>query len=129
MGAKAQLKLDVVSKVEQGKIPRKQARQILGKSERTLERYIAEFRREGVVFVKHGNQGKRPKNKIDDGLKQIFPRGAHRHSGLKGNELNSSCQCDVSSIKNLIRSFVVKTLSRSKVDTVFNRLEILIRKS
>ena len=43
MGAKAQLKLDIVSKVEQGKILRKQARQILGKSERTLERYIAEF--------------------------------------------------------------------------------------
>jgi len=56
VGAKAQLKLDVITKVEQGKIPRKQARQILGKSERTLERYIASFRKEGVVFVRHGNQ-------------------------------------------------------------------------
>jgi hypothetical protein len=31
-GAKAQLKWDVITKVEQGKIPRKQGRQILGKS-------------------------------------------------------------------------------------------------
>ncbi|NDC23441.1 MAG: hypothetical protein EBZ49_04850 [Proteobacteria bacterium] len=38
VGAKAQLKLDVITKGEQGKIPRKQARQILGKSERALER-------------------------------------------------------------------------------------------
>lgn len=70
VGAKAQLKLDVITKVEQGKIPRKQARQILGKSERTLERYIASFRKEGVVFVRHGNQGKKPRNRIDDDLKQ-----------------------------------------------------------
>lgn len=70
MGAKAQLKLDVISKVEQGKIPRKQARQILGKSERTLERYLARYRKKGVVFIRHGNQGRRPRNKINEELKQ-----------------------------------------------------------
>lgn len=70
MGAKAQLKLDVVSKVEQGRIPRKQARQVLGKSERTLERYVTKFRKQGVLFVRHGNCGKKPKNKIPDELKR-----------------------------------------------------------
>jgi len=70
MGAKAQQKLDVISKVEQGKIPRKQARQILGKSERTLERYLARYRKNGVVFIRHGNQGRRPRNRINEELKQ-----------------------------------------------------------
>lgn len=70
MGAKKQLKLDVVGKVEAGKMSRRQAEQVLDVSQRTLERYMASFRKKGVTFILHGNSGRRPANKTDGKLKQ-----------------------------------------------------------
>lgn len=69
MGAKGQLKLDIISKVESGKIRRREACLILDVSSRTLERYICAYRDLGVVFVKHGNYGRSPANKTSDELK------------------------------------------------------------
>lgn len=70
MGVKAQLKLDVVHKVELGKIDRRRACLALDVSERTLERYIANYRREGALFTRHGNDGRVPINKTEEKIKE-----------------------------------------------------------
>lgn len=63
MNANEQLTLDVITKVFSSLMNRKMAQQVLGVSERTLERYLQAYRKEGPVFVKHGNCNKTPTNK------------------------------------------------------------------
>jgi len=70
MGAQKQIKLDVISKIESGNMGRRQGEQVLDVSERTVERYIANFRKKGVTFILHGNSGRKPANKTDADLKQ-----------------------------------------------------------
>jgi transposase len=74
MGAVEQLRLDVILKIESGKMRRSQACAILDVSERTLERYIASYRKLGPVFLKHGNFGKVPANKSKDEVKSTVQR-------------------------------------------------------
>src|SRR3989338_5347626 len=69
MGSKSQIKLDVVCKIESGKVRRKEGGLILEVSPRTLERYISKYRRLGPLFIRHGNQGRAPRNKTSDELK------------------------------------------------------------
>lgn len=63
LNAKAQLKLDVITKVIQNKISIRSAQQILDRSERTIYRYIQEFVSKGPLFVKHANCNQAPINK------------------------------------------------------------------
>lgn len=64
-----QFKLDIVSRYLSGKIPRRVAIKALQVSEETLRRYCRAYEKKGVLFMKHGNAGKRPHNKISDDLK------------------------------------------------------------
>ncbi len=61
-----QFKLDIVSRYLAGKIPRKVALKALRVSEDTFRRYCRAYEKKGVLFLKHGNSGKRPHNKISD---------------------------------------------------------------
>jgi len=70
MSAAEQLRLDIVVKVSSGIIERKQAQKILNVSERTLRRYLRDYLKEGVLFIKHGNCGVRPPNCLDVDLKK-----------------------------------------------------------
>lgn len=70
MGSKAQLKLDVVCKIELGKMDRHVGCQLLNVTSRSLERYISRYRKEGPCFIKHGNQGRSPTNKKSDDLRK-----------------------------------------------------------
>ena len=72
MNASEQLKLDVVSKLDSGKIDIKRAMQILGKSESTLFRYLRSFKKIGVHFIKHKNSNKTPRNKISSSLEKTI---------------------------------------------------------
>jgi transposase len=65
MNSKEQLKVDVIGRLDSGKVTAKQAMQILNKSESTIYRYLRNYQEEGVLFVKHKNSFKRPANKID----------------------------------------------------------------
>ncbi len=69
MGAKEQIKLDVVCKIEAGKLDRDKGRLILDVTKRSLERYIAKYRKEGPRFILHGNKGRKPANKKADEFK------------------------------------------------------------
>ena len=64
-----QFKLEIICKVEQKKLSVRQAAELLRISERTVFRYIKEYRKMGAFFLKHGNCLKRPWNKTDDKIK------------------------------------------------------------
>lgn len=66
LDSKAQLIVDVISKVAQGKIRIVNAAKLLNKSRRTIERY----QEVGIQFVIHRNTGRSPANKTLDSLKR-----------------------------------------------------------
>jgi transposase len=70
MDSKAQLTVDIISKVAQGKISIINAAKLLNKSRRTIERYLQRHQQLGIQFVVHRNTGRVPANKAPDGLKQ-----------------------------------------------------------
>jgi transposase len=70
MSAQEQLQLDIVVKVFSGSMTRGQGQQILNISERTLRRYLRDYWRLGVLFVKHGNCETPPVNRHSVELKQ-----------------------------------------------------------
>lgn len=70
MDSKAQLTVDLITKVAQGKMTINSAAKLLNCSRRTIERYLCRYQKIGIQFVVHGNVGKSPHNKIDDKLKQ-----------------------------------------------------------
>lgn len=70
MGAKDLLKLDIVCKVEAAKLKRLDAETLLQVSPRTLRRYLENYREKGIGFIRHGNRGSEPKNKLDDVIKR-----------------------------------------------------------
>ena len=70
MDSKAQLIVDIIAKVAEGKIDVVNAGKILNKSRRTVERYLQRYRQIGIKFVVHQNSGKAPVNKTCDSLKR-----------------------------------------------------------
>jgi len=74
MDSKAQLTVDVISKLAEGKIDVVNAAKLLNKSRRTLERYLKKYRQVGIQFVVHQNTGKSPSNKSCDEVKRTVQR-------------------------------------------------------
>jgi len=70
MDSKAQLAVDIIAKVAEGKITINNATKLLNKSRRTVERYLQQYRKVGIQFIVHGNTGKSPINKTPDNLKR-----------------------------------------------------------
>lgn len=70
MDSKAQLTVDIVAKVAEGRIDVANAARLLNKSRRTVERYLKRYRNIGLQFVVHRNTGKAPHNKICDEMKR-----------------------------------------------------------
>ncbi len=68
LNSKAQLTVDVIAKVAEGKIDIVNAAKLLNKSRRTIERYLKKYQKVGIQFVIHQNSGKSPVNKIPDDL-------------------------------------------------------------
>lgn len=53
MGAGEQLILEIVCKVETGKLTRPEGQKLLQVSARTLLRYLRDYREKGIGFVRH----------------------------------------------------------------------------
>jgi transposase len=70
MKSSEQLKLDVISKLSLGKFSKEQAQQILSVSERSIDRYLAAYKKYGVTFVNHKNKQKNPSNKLSNEIKK-----------------------------------------------------------
>jgi transposase len=70
MGAQDLLVLEVIAKVEAKKLTRFEAETLLQISNRTLKRYLQDYREEGIAFIRHGNKSRAPKNKLAPDLKR-----------------------------------------------------------
>ncbi len=70
MDSKAQLTVDVIAKVAQGKVSIINAAKLLNKSRRTIERYLQRYLQVGLQFVVHRNTGRSPANKTPESLKR-----------------------------------------------------------
>lgn len=70
MDSKAQLTVDIIAKVAEGKITIVNAAKLLNKSSRTIERYLQKYHKVGIQFVIHRNTGKEPANKTPGALKR-----------------------------------------------------------
>lgn len=66
-----QRKLEIVVKLVTGLMERPKACQLLECSDRTLRRYLKDYRERDVLFVKHKNTKKRPHNKTPDSIKEM----------------------------------------------------------
>ncbi|ASY79781.1 hypothetical protein BJK05_07120 [Pectobacterium polaris] len=69
LNSKAQLTVDVITKMAERKITTANAAKLLNKSRRTIERYLQRYREKGLQFVVHGNTGSEPANKTPDTVK------------------------------------------------------------
>lgn len=70
MDSKAQLTVDIIAKVVEGRITIANAAKLLSKSRRSIERYVKQYQQIGIQFVVHGNTGKSPPNKTPVSIKK-----------------------------------------------------------
>ena len=70
MDSKAQLTVDIIAKVAEGKMDVIHGAKLLDKSHRTIERYLAKYRKVGIRFIVHQNRGRPPANKSSDDVKR-----------------------------------------------------------
>ena len=70
MDSKAQLSVDIIAKVVEGRITIANAAKLLSKSRRTIERYVKRYQQDGIKFIVHGNSGKSPQNKTPTSIKK-----------------------------------------------------------
>ena len=70
MDSKAQLTVDIITKVAEGKMTIVNATKLLNKSRRTIERYLKRYQKIGIQFFIHQNSGKSPANKSAEELKR-----------------------------------------------------------
>lgn len=71
LSKKEQLKLEIIVKVCTGVMSRLTAIQILQCSERTLRRYLKDYKERDILFVKHKNSNSTPHNKTDSRVKEM----------------------------------------------------------
>jgi hypothetical protein len=62
LSANEQQIFEIIGQVDSGKIKRDLACGLLDVSPRTLTRYLAGYRSSGLMFLKHGNRGRKPAN-------------------------------------------------------------------
>lgn len=70
MDSRSQLTADLIAKVAEGKMDIVNAATLLNISRRTVERYLQRYRKVGIRFVVHQNNGRSPANKICDEVKR-----------------------------------------------------------
>lgn len=68
--SKQQLTVDLVAKLADKRIIVADAAKVLNKSQRTIERYLSQYKKIGVQFIVHGNSGKEPINKTPNTIKK-----------------------------------------------------------
>ena len=70
MNSKAQLTVDIIAKVIEGRITIANAAKLLSKSRRTIERYIKRYKQVGIQFAIHANRGRSPSNRTPTSIKK-----------------------------------------------------------
>jgi len=94
LNAQSQLKIDIIFKVYNGKITVKNAAKLLNKSTRTIERYLHEYKKRGLLFAIHQNSKMCPLNKIDDQIKlKVQSLIKKKYYDLNLTHLNEKLKC------------------------------------
>jgi transposase len=88
LNREGQKRLMVLSAVGEGRLGAGEAAVGLGLSVRHVRRLLARFRQEGAAGLAHGNRGKRPYNKLDDGVSvRVIELAQSKYSGLNTQHL------------------------------------------
>ena len=66
LNQREQARLQVLNSVMEYQLPRAQAAEILGVSERQVRRILAAYRRDGAAALVHGNRGRKPRNSVPE---------------------------------------------------------------
>ena len=66
LNQREQARLQVLNSVMEYQLPRAQAAELLGISERQLRRILAAYRRDGAAALVHRNRGRKPRNATPD---------------------------------------------------------------
>ena len=66
LNQREQARLQVLNSVMEYQLPRAQAAEILGISERQVRRILAAYRRDGAAALVHGNRGRKPRNSVPE---------------------------------------------------------------
>ena len=66
LNQREQARLQVLNSVMEYQLPRIQAAELLGISERQLRRVLAAYRRDGAAALVHGNSGRKPRNSVPE---------------------------------------------------------------
>ena len=69
MSKRKQLHIHTISNLSAGKLTFKEAMHLVGKSERTVRRWLRIYEKKGVAFISHGNRSRLPVNKTKNELK------------------------------------------------------------
>lgn len=105
LNKKEQRRLVVLNQVEIGKMPGRQAAEVLGFSLRHVRRTLAAYRREGAAALAHGNRGRKPHNTLNENLrKQVVELAQSTYAG-----------CNVQHFTELLEEREKISLSRSSV--------------
>ena len=66
LNQREQARLQVLNSVMEYQLPKIQAAELLGISERQLRRVLAAYRRDGAAALAHGNRGRKPRNSVPE---------------------------------------------------------------
>ena len=66
LNQREQARLQVLNSVMEYQLPRAQAAELLGISERQVRRILAAYRRDGAAALVHGNRGRKPRNAVPE---------------------------------------------------------------
>ena len=88
LNQREQARLQVLNSVMEYQLPRAQAAEILGISERQVRRILAAYRRDGAAALVHGNRGRKPRNSVpEDVAATTVILASEKYSGFNHSHL------------------------------------------
>ncbi len=89
LNQREQTRLQVLNCVLEYQLPRTQAAEIMGISERQLRRILAAYRREGAAALSHGNRGRRPRNALTEEIAAaVIVLASGKYAGFNHSHLS-----------------------------------------
>ena len=89
LNQREQARLQVLNSVLEYQLPRTQAAEITGISERQLRRILAAYRREGAAALSHGNRGRQPRNTIPEEITDaVVILASEKYAGFNHSHLS-----------------------------------------
>lgn len=93
LNKKEQRRLVILNHVEKGQLLRKEAAEMMGVSIRHVKRLLAAYREAGVEGLAHGNRGRKPGNRIDEGLRlRVIELSTSKYAGFNTQHLTESLE-------------------------------------